>query len=988
MTGVLLQRMVENLPPDVLPQEWGGFDLSSFSRRKSLWDFQQTALHNALLALWKYYNAYPTDTDDDRKQAYMDWYQDFGLQANLDLPLNDDTLAKRQQAGLLCQYYTQEDNHIPFTQLINRMSFWMATASGKTIVIVKMIELLHGLIGRGLIPANDILVLAHRDDLLDQLKEHVEEYNANGGLFIRLCELRDYAEVKHTAPSLFRGQELTVFYYRSDNLSDEQKEKIINFRNFDNDGQWYILLDEAHKGDKEDSKRQHIYSILSRRGFLFNFSATFTDERDIVTTVSNYNLSEFIRHGHGKHIAILQQEVRAFRKADDFSEAEKQKIVLKSLIMLACIRQVEAQVRRIQSDLYHRPLMMTLVNSVSIEDADLKLFFRELVRIGNGKVDRAAFESAKQELASELRGHPSVQFESDERVQLEESDLAEIDQQTLLSTIFNAPAYGDMEILVRPSDRQEVALKLKTSDDPFALIRIGDISEWLKEELTGYEINQHFRDESFFEQLNHPNSDINILLGSRSFYEGWDSNRPNVIMYINIGTSTDAKKFILQSVGRGVRIEPFRNKRKRMRELAASGILNDVEKEIFNKVKGLIQPLESVFIFGTNREALNQVIAGLDQEEKDSGIHEISLEVNQEAINGKILLIPTYRINDTLLHKERHQSKFVITPENLDLLKRYTQYVNDDRVFYAIHDIPPSLITSLRGSFDTPDEIYKTDEAKSYRNLSVLVKQASGYFNIHGKSVSGFKEMEEEINHFRHIKVILEEIGDLQRKIQNVINAEMAINEARAKVRSNQLSFDEYISEEENLKGHQREVFIAGGFSLDIRKIANHYYIPVLLSSDERIDYIRSVIRVESEIRFLRQLEDYCGKSDNLFKQFDWWLFSRIDETLDEISIPYYYPKDNRIANFKPDFIFWLKRGNRYHILFVDPKGTGRSEYEHKIDGYKSLFEENGQPRKFNHGDLEITVHVSLYTSDREFLASGYKDYWFDSIEGVLKLLE
>jgi hypothetical protein len=119
--------------------------------------------------------------------------------------------------------------------------------------------------------------------------------------------------------------------------------------------------------------------------------------------------------------------------------------------------------------------------------------------------------------------------------------------------------------------------------------------------------------------------------------------------------------------------------------------------------------------------------------------------------------------------------------KNLDLLKRYTQYVNDDRVFYAIHDIPPSLITSLRGSFDTPDEIYKTDEAKSYRNLSVLVKQASGYFNIHGKSVSGFKEMEEEINHFRHIKVLLEEIGDLQRKIQNVINAEMAINEARAR---------------------------------------------------------------------------------------------------------------------------------------------------------------------------------------------------------------
>jgi type III restriction enzyme len=101
-----------------------------------------------------------------------------------------------------------------------------------------------------------------------------------------------------------------VFYYRSDNLSDEQKERIVDFRNYDNGGRWYVLLDEAHKGDKEDSKRQHIYSILSRNGFLFNFSATFTDSRDIVTTVYDFNLARFVEEGYGKHIAILRQENR------------------------------------------------------------------------------------------------------------------------------------------------------------------------------------------------------------------------------------------------------------------------------------------------------------------------------------------------------------------------------------------------------------------------------------------------------------------------------------------------------------------------------------------------------------------------------------------------------------------------------------------------------------------------------------------------------
>ena len=127
-----------------------------------------------------------------------------------------------------------------------------------------------------------------------------------------------------------------------------------------------------------------------------------------------------------------------------------------------------------------------------------------------------------------------------------------ITQEELLRLVYNAPAPGEIEGLLRPSNRQEMAFKLKSAEQPFALIKIGDISGWLKEELEGYEVMEGYEDESFFCRLNEDNSPINILMGSRTFYEGWDSNRPNVIPNINIGTSTEAKKFILQSVGRGV----------------------------------------------------------------------------------------------------------------------------------------------------------------------------------------------------------------------------------------------------------------------------------------------------------------------------------------------------------------------------------------------------------------------------------------------------
>jgi superfamily II DNA or RNA helicase len=224
------------------------------------------------------------------------------------------------------------------------MGFWMATGSGKTLVIVKLIELLGRLRRLGEVPPCDILFLTHRDDLIEQLKRHVDEFNAShSDTLIVLYELKEYAAVKRERRSLFQDNEIAVFYYRSDNLSDEQKEKIVDFRNYDNDGRWFILLDEAHKGDREDSKRQHIYSILSRNGFLFNFSATFTDPRDIATTVYNFNLSEYIRRGYGKHLLVLKQEL-AFKDKEDYSADEKRRLVLKTLILLAYVRKVHERI--------------------------------------------------------------------------------------------------------------------------------------------------------------------------------------------------------------------------------------------------------------------------------------------------------------------------------------------------------------------------------------------------------------------------------------------------------------------------------------------------------------------------------------------------------------------------------------------------------------------------------------------------------------------
>ncbi len=976
MTRIFLQDMVEALKFEDLPTNWNSFDLESFSKTKKLWDYQQSAVKNAIKVLWKYYEDFvdykekeSLETNKERKRKFFDWYKDNGLDEELDIKLDK---RKGNIYNLLTEYYPQENGKIPYENFINRMSFWMATGSGKSLVIIKLVQILSELIKRKEIPPYDILILTHRDDLIEQLKKHVEEFDYANETKIVLKELKEYPKVKIQQTSLVT----TVFYYRSDNLSDEQKEKIIDFRSYDNDGKWYIFLDEAHKGDKEESKRQHIYSILSRNGFLFNSSATFTDPRDVITCAFEFNLSSFINSGYGKHICILKQEIRAFKDKEDYSGDEKQKIVLKSLILLTYIKKFYEDIKNIQSDMYHKPLLLTLVNSVNTEDADLKLFFRELEKIGKQEIDDKVFKEAIDELWDELKQEPEFIFEKERKIKIDEKIFKSITKDEILKYVYNSEAGGEIEILRRPSNKKELAFKLKTSERPFALIKIGDVSEWLKNEFVGYEIQERFEDESFFENLNREDSEINILMGSRGFYEGWDSNRPNVINFINIGMGEDAKKFILQSVGRGVRIEPVKGKRKRLLQVYNA---NEIDENLFNQIKDKVTPVETLFIFGTNRNALVTVVEELEKEKKREGEEQLSLFVNYEAKKFK-LLVPIYKLAENPILKTGEQIKFEISETDFDVLKRFTNYVCDDRVFLMRYNTEPIKIKILREKLRDQSNFQLVE--RSFKNVDLLVQRFFDYLGVIPEEFENLKELEDEIRHFKNIKVYLKDIIELKNKIERVKNYPDQVKELQKQY--GKIPFEEYTEIARNLR--KEEDFETDHKKIKIKYVTNHYYLPLILSDDEKVDYIKHIIRTESEVRFINDLENYLSRSDNRFKEFDWWMFSKLDESLDEVYIPYYNPNVNKISKFKPDFIFWLKKGDDYFIVFVDPKGIEHiSGWAYKIEGYKRLFEEGNNKRNFNYNGLNVKIILQFRTDDISKVPSEYRQYWFD---GIGKMLE
>ena len=683
---------------------WYAIDLSTFSSKKNLFDYQQSALRNAIKGLYYFYGKY----GGHKREFFEDVYRNILPES---FPIKERIVDLYQQGG-----FEVYEKGLPYYQIINRMSFWMATGSGKTLVIVKLIELLSNLMKLGLIPQKDILFLTHRDDLIGQFKRHVEEFNEGRmpSEKLELYELKEYGRVK---TGLYNPTGIPVFYYRADLFDIEQRERRIDFRNYLNDGNWYLVLDEAHKGDREESKRQAIFNILCKNGFRFDFSATFTEEIDFITCAYEFNLAEFVRRGYGKHIYVSGEALRSFSRKEDFSPEEKQKILLKIFILLTGL--IEAREKVKDRVPYHKPLLLVLVNSVNTEDSDMELFFRELARIAEGEVRDSGFQRAKDELIQELE-NANFQFES-VRLSREFFDLLrEITFEEVLESVFNSKSTGTIEVVQIPQNRQELLFKLKSGDRPFALMKIGDITQWLKEKLEGYEVVEKFEDEGIFAKLNEE-EDINILMGSRAFYEGWDSNRPNVIAFINIGKGEEAKKFVLQSIGRGVRIEPFKNVRRRLEILYGN---SQVDGETYEQVRDWATPVESLFVFGTKANNLETILQTLrTQREEEENLGDL-FETNPE-VQGKLLLVPEYEESELMLTDSDRNHRYPLNPEDKELVREFLEM--DDRVLVCMFDANPRVLAKLRRDFDALVRV--EPNARKIGIPEVVLKKLLEYFS-------------------------------------------------------------------------------------------------------------------------------------------------------------------------------------------------------------------------------------------------------------------
>jgi hypothetical protein len=411
--------------------------------------------------------------------------------------------------------------------------------------------------------------------------------------------------------------------------------------------------------------------------------------------------------------------------------------------------------------------------------------------------------------------------------------------------------------------------------------------------------------------------------------------------------------------------------------------------------------LETLYIMGPNRAALHTVLSEVQKSDTDAEYSTLELALNH-AVQAQTLLIPEYHeVLPTFDTASAATPATVLLPrfdcsaKSLERLRAYMAHSTSDRVLAAMFDANPAQIERLRASVASPAalEQHFKEGTTTYLRPETMIRHLFDSYKRPHSMIAGMRELGDAITHHKRVKVLLRDIEELRRRASVV--AEGGDFATQTKRLIEQFQRGEVTAEAMAMRlgGAQlADSYAHNGQTLNLRHIARHYYLPLLVAEGERLDWISHVVKHGSERKFIKDLEQYLANEGNALSSYDAWAFSKLDEYFDtEVCIP--YSEDGKERKFIPDFIFWLQRGNDYTILFADPKGMARNNPNLKTDGYKALFEAVGKPRVFDYkrdGEAyTVRVRLALLNENaQENAAREYRQYWFSSVRELFDGLD
>ena len=177
--------------------DWQIPNITSFSSGiKELFPYQVSAIKNAIKLLNLYYS------NNCDKKLLFDKCVERGMEDDSFRIYEYVHKKKNMLFYITRKYYDVLENddkkYVEGYHLFNRACFWMATASGKTIIIIKLIEIIDYLQKIGCLPKNDIMILFPDSNIESQFRREVRRYNCGKSRTINVNSLKDYDTIKNS----------------------------------------------------------------------------------------------------------------------------------------------------------------------------------------------------------------------------------------------------------------------------------------------------------------------------------------------------------------------------------------------------------------------------------------------------------------------------------------------------------------------------------------------------------------------------------------------------------------------------------------------------------------------------------------------------------------------------------------------------------------------------------------------------------------------
>lgn len=838
----------------------------------------------------------------------------------------------------------------PASQL-NKLAFWSATGSGKTLMMhANILQYQFHLEKRGrLRDLNRIILLTPNEGLSLQ---HLAEFQAAG----------IQADIfSKDARSLFAGTAVEIIDINK--LRDEMGDKTVAVEAFE--GNNLVLVDEGHRGASagETGAWMRFRNALCEKGFSFEYSATFGQAVKGNGTLTalygrcilfDYSYKFFYADGYGKDYQILNLDT-----ATQSSHLDT--------YLVACALAFYQQ-QRLYRDHYpaFRPFNIAkplwifvgskVTASLATSDAsDIVQIVQFLHRLlANRSQTIAAIGSVLNQglLSADGRNIFSGRFAY-------LNSLGQTPDQfydDMLATAFNAPGGGALHIENIKGVAGEIALRV--GDNPhFGVINVGDDAKLCKLcEQHKLNVGELEFASSLFQDINKPASNVNLLIGSKKFTEGWSSWRVSTMGLMNVGSTEGSQ--IIQLFGRGVRLKGYAETLKRSAKI---NLPEDIKRHRH------IASLETLNIFGIRADYMAQFREFLEEEGlptnderiefllptiRNLGQKKLKIIRLKKTINGvstdfgdafkKLAPVPTLRkpdpaaepstrylqLNQVILNwypkiqamkavgvaggdGEGQLNQAVLSASHiafldLDALFFEMQQFKADRAWHnlnltreAIEELLADqtwyrlLIPQAELAFDSFEKVRLWQEIAE----SLLKKYCERYYS--------FRKKEWELPHL--------EYRDLDESDPNFPQGDdlypsgyyrMLIEESQTEI----------IDKLKDLKaiietGALREWEFGG---LKAIWFGQHLYEPLLHLSGSTVEISPAPLNL-GERTFVEDMRTFFDKKDALLKGAELYLLRNLSRGR---GVGFF-----EAGNFHPDFIVWVIKDARQRIAFVDPKG-------------------------------------------------------------------